>query len=114
MTLEGSDIRLFDLERIREIGASAVAEEALAGPLAKGDGFWIHVDVDVLDSQIMPAVDSPQDDGLSYEELGTLLRPMVHSDRAVGMQVTIYDPARDQDRQAGEGLVGFLVGLLKD
>lgn len=24
------------------------------------DGFWVHLDVDILDASVMPAVDSPE------------------------------------------------------
>lgn len=27
------------------------------------DGFWIHLDVDILDATIMPAVDTPTPEG---------------------------------------------------
>ncbi|HWD79474.1 MAG TPA: arginase family protein, partial [Kribbella sp.] len=43
-----------------------------ADPSAGGgelDGFWVHLDVDVLDAAVMPAVDSPEPDGIGHEEL---------------------------------------------
>jgi arginase len=62
---------------------------------AGADGFWMHVDVDVLDSDLMPAVDSPQPDGMTYQELVEVLRPLLASPRAMGIEVTIFDPERD-------------------
>jgi len=32
------------------------------------DGFWLHLDVDVLNDDIMPAVDSREKGGLFYDE----------------------------------------------
>jgi len=87
----------------------AVAARLTSEPLL---GAWIHCDVDVLDDTLMPAVDSRQPDGLSFEELDALLRPILDSGCAVGMQVTIYDPDLDPDRRAGRGLVECLVRLL--
>lgn len=72
------------------------------------DGFFIHLDVDVLDSRLMPAVDSPDPGGLSEEELVAVLRPLVHHPRALGMEVTIYDPALDPDRVCGRRIVEVL------
>lgn len=105
-------IRLLDLEGVRHLGPATAAEEALA-TLRAGDvpGFWIHLDVDVLDSTLMPAVDAPQPDGLSYEELSELLRPLLESGHAAGMQVTIYDPDRDPDGKVGRQLAAWLVQL---
>ncbi|HET9226798.1 MAG TPA: arginase family protein [Thermoanaerobaculia bacterium] len=73
------------------------------------DGFWIHLDVDVLDPGLMPAVDSPEPGGLSFEGLARLLGPLVRHPKALGMEVTIYDPELDPDRVAGSRLVDLLV-----
>ncbi len=43
----------------------------------------------------MPAVDSPEPDGLDYSEVAALLRGLLESPLAVGMEVTIYDPEAD-------------------
>ncbi len=37
------------------------------------DGYWLHLDVDILDPAVMPAVDSPSPDGLAPAELTGLL-----------------------------------------
>ena len=99
------------LTDVRDQGPVASAEAALAhfegGRL---QGFWIHLDVDVLDDSVMPAVDSRQPDGLSYEELGAVLRPLLHSPLAVGMEITILDPDLDPDGLSVESFVGFLEG----
>ena len=60
-------------------------------------GFWMHVDADVLDDAIMPAVDYRLPDGLSWEELTTVLRIAIASNGVVGLDVTIYNPKLDPD-----------------
>jgi arginase len=60
-------------------------------------GFWVHVDADVLDPSVMPAVDSPDPNGLAIDEVGLLLRMLVTSPRCTGFQLTIYDPDLDPD-----------------
>lgn len=59
------------------------------------DGYWIQVDVDVLDPIHMPAVDSPDPGGLSPDELIDLLRGLAPG--AWGASVTIFDPDLDPD-----------------
>lgn len=61
------------------------------------DGFWIYFDVDVLSNVIMPCVDSPQEDGMSYDELKLVLNPLIHSKKFKGIDITILDPTLDQD-----------------
>jgi arginase len=98
---------------LRQEGMAVAGSAAASRLIGSGvQGLWIHVDVDVLDDALMPAVDSRQDDGLTYTELSALLRPVFATDRVVGMQVTIYDPERDEGGVAGSRLVDWLVSLL--
>jgi arginase len=75
-------------------------------------GFWIHVDADVLNPSVMHAVDSPQAGGPAPEELLSILTPLVCHPYALGMNVTIYDPALDPDRSCARRLVQMLETLL--
>jgi arginase len=62
---------------------------------AELDGYWLHLDLDVLDESILPAVDSPASGGLSADELVALLRALAAD--AVGAHAGIYDPDLDPD-----------------
>lgn len=70
--------------------------------------FFVHVDVDVLDPSVMPFVDSPEPGGLDPDDLVALLAPLVRHPRAVGMELTIYDPKDDHDGRGAELLVSIL------
>ncbi|MGK9168791.1 arginase family protein [Inquilinus limosus] len=70
--------------------------------------FWLHLDVDILDQAVMPAVDSPGSPGLDYDGLAALLRGFLGSPRCLGLNVTIYDPDLDPDGTYARGLVGML------
>lgn len=67
---------------------SAVTEREL-------DGFWLHLDVDVLDDAVMPAVDSRTPGGLSYAELDIILQTLLSHPKAAGLEITILDPELD-------------------
>ncbi|MFG2714620.1 arginase family protein [Streptomyces goshikiensis] len=87
---------------IRALGASRVARAALDGlHPPEAAGFWVHLDADVLDPAVMPAVDSPEPGGLLPGELAELLAVLVGSPRCVGLNVTIYDPDLDPGLRAG-------------
>jgi arginase len=70
--------------------------------------FFVHVDVDVLDPLFMPFVDSPEPGGLDPDELVSLLAPLVHHPRAIGMELTIYDPRFDRDGRGAALLADIL------
>ena len=57
----------------------------------------------------MPAVDSPQPDGLRYDELSSILRLLLGSGLAVGMEVTIFDPDLDPDGKYASELTQALI-----
>ncbi|HKE51447.1 MAG TPA: arginase family protein, partial [Actinomycetes bacterium] len=89
-----SPITRYTAEEIRSRGASPVAELArdYLEAVRAAPGFWIHLDADVLHTDVMPAVDSPNPNGISLAELETILGTLLASPRAVGMHVGIYDP----------------------
>jgi arginase len=62
------------------------------------DGFWVHLDADILDDAIMPAVDYRMPGGLSWDELAAVLRAAAASDRMVGIDITILTPWYDAVR----------------
>ena len=98
-----------DLAAVRRKGAEAAAREAIAHLTRPGlDGFWIHLDVDVLDDAIMPAVKYRIPDGLSWQELETVLRVALRSGRALGLDITIFEPAKDQGGRIARALVDSL------
>ncbi|MBT2285063.1 arginase family protein [Paenibacillus polymyxa] len=65
----------------------------------KVDGYWLHLDADVLDASIMPCVDCPEPNGLYWNELEDILRTILDSNLIVGMTVAILDPDLDSVAQ---------------
>ncbi|MFB7368717.1 arginase family protein [Streptomyces sp. NPDC056222] len=102
-----SDLRAWDPAELAAATVTAFETPAL-------DGFWVHLDADVLDPSVMPAVDSPDPDGLLPDELVPLLGTLVRSERCVGLNVTIYDPDLDPDGTAGALLTDLVVAALTE
>jgi arginase len=75
-------------------------------------GYWLQVDVDVLDPSVMPAVDSPDPGGCTPDELVELLRGL--APRAVGASITVYDPDLDPDGMHARLLTDVLTAGLGD
>ena len=95
---------------LRDAAAAALAR--VASPHLRG--FWIHLDADVLNPIEMPAVDSPEPGGPTSDEIVDLLSPLVRHPRALGLQLTIYDPALDPARSCAARLVTMLAMSLAD
>jgi len=106
-----ADLLAFDLNDVRATGAATAAARAVAHLTRPGAParFWVHVDADVLDDAVMPAVDYRLPCGLSPEELSTVLARAMATGRVAGVEITIYNPALDPERAAGLTLVDALV-----
>lgn len=103
----------FDLDAVVREGPAAVAARAVEA-LAATDGFLVHLDVDVLDPEYMPAVDSPDPGGLRPEALRALLGPLLASGRAVGLELTIFDPDGDPTGRHARTIVDVVAGAFED
>lgn len=87
-------------------GLTAAAEQAAAVAGSGGGGYWLQVDLDVLDPRDMPAVDSPDAGELHPDQLVELLAALAPG--AIGASVTAFDPDLDPDGS----LVGLVVEVL--
>jgi arginase len=96
--IENTNIHYYDLNNLRKSGISACIH-SFFDSLSSGsaDGFWIHLDVDVLDPLIMPAVDSPDPGGLTWAELNLMLDSLLCHPLCTGLEITILDPDLDPD-----------------
>lgn len=109
--IEDTEIRVIDLAEIRKYGAAHAASRAV-DHLARPElsGFWMHLDADVVDDAVMPAVDYRLSGGLSWDDLETTLQAAIASRRAVGINVTIFNPKLDGD---GSIATAFVEALAK-
>jgi arginase len=104
LDLSGTRIESEEIERTAEAALDRVGGFAT--------GFWTAFDVDVLDPTLMPAVDSPIPGGLDLDQAAELLARLLRHPRALGLQVTIYDPNLDPHRSAAARLAELLVRAL--
>jgi arginase len=108
-----SKIHYFDLENLRNNGFRKTAEDFLRMVDEKNlDGFFIHFDVDVLKDEIMPAVDSRMEDGIDYENLKEILKPLIADKRCFGLEITILDPDYDTEGLYTQPFIENLIQII--
>jgi arginase len=89
-------ISVHDLRDVRQYGIETCTTRAIAtAARAKLAGVWLHLDVDVLDDELMPAVDYREPGGLTWKEVEHAVAAAVRTGRLIGLQVTIYNPSLD-------------------
>jgi arginase len=98
--IQCSRLAYFDLEAVRKVGIDKIVAQFLKTMFDNNtSGCWIHLDVDVIDDELMPCVDSRQPGGLNYNELILTLRLLLTSGHVAGIDITILDPDLDvEDR----------------
>jgi arginase len=105
-------IQLVEAKAIRRGDPQSLGRYVAQRLQAQAGRFWLHFDADVFDEGEMPAVTYPQPDGLSWDRLGDLLRPLASSPALVGISVADYVPDKDSDGHHARRLVELVGGLL--
>jgi arginase len=80
--LEGIPVDALTLSVLRRLGTMSKA-------------VWLHIDLDVLSGDALPAVDYPQPGGLSWSQLEALTTTAMQTDTVIGCDITIYNPDLD-------------------
>ncbi|GAA1813619.1 arginase family protein [Planosporangium flavigriseum] len=99
---------------VPQLRAEGAARSAQWARRVLGDclGYWVHLDVDVLDPAVMPAVDAPDPGGIAYAELELLLSGLVATPNCLGVEITVFDPDYDPTgAYAAELVESLVVGL---
>jgi arginase len=89
----GDRLAMVDGDRLAAdpAGAAAYACASLSDP------WWFHLDLDVLSTEALPAVDYPQPGGLGWEELASVATTALRAGPR-GWDITIYNPDLDPER----------------
>jgi arginase len=100
-------VALVDGERLAADPAGSAAAACASLP----DPWWFHLDLDVLSTQALPAIDYPQPGGLAWDEL-TLAATTALSAGPRGWDVTIYNPDLDPTRVHARRIVRFMGSVI--
>ncbi|WFE21699.1 arginase family protein [Solwaraspora sp. WMMD937] len=112
LDLQAAGIVTRPVPELRAEGAARSAQWA-RDQLADCAGYWVHVDVDVLDPAVMPAVDAPDPGGIAFAELELLLADLVDTPHCLGVELTVFDPDYDPDGSYAADIVSTLVAGLR-
>ena len=90
--------------------------EIHTGPDALAADFgiptWLHIDVDVLNQSVMPAVTYPQPNGPDFDQLSRILAPLAASPHLLGVSIADYRPDLDPDATSAASLVALVGQML--
>jgi len=72
----------------------------------------VHLDVDVLDDDLMPAVDYWHPGGLTWEEAAKILSGLLKASGARGLEITIFNPRLDPDGSCARHLCDLITNVI--
>jgi arginase len=93
-------------------GAEKSAHDALAHLHAGTREFMVHVDLDVIAQEDLPAVNVPDSGGLSFAELQTSLTEIAKQKNLLGLDIAQYNPDRDADGSGAKKIVELIAEVL--
>lgn len=111
--IQESDIDVYDKQRIVELGIEESVKTGLGSLTQRELPAWLHLDVDVLDPDVMPVM-FPEPGGLTLEETQKMLSLVWDSCRIVGLSVACYHPDLDVDGSAGKRIVALISETLRN
>jgi arginase len=85
---------------------------ALNHVVAAAKHFWLHVDLDVLSTEAMSAIDYPQSGGLSWGDLGEITSRALAHPSCAGWSVVIYNPDLDTNQTGAHEIVRYIEDVL--
>jgi arginase len=100
-----------EADELRRRGAAAVGADVAQRVVGVGR-YWVHLDVDILDETVLPAVTYPQPGGPDWKDIAFLLRPLLAGPGLVGLSVADLVPPLDPGDTYTNQLTELLVELL--
>lgn len=104
-------ITLHDLKTIQRNGLENTATSILS-TIPENARIFIHLDLDAICKKDLYAVYTPSDNGLSLEEVETLLSAILLDKRVIGMEVTEFSGIKDLDGTESIKLAKLLSEIL--
>lgn len=105
--LHGAEELRRDPEQIAALAAAHVAVQAC--------GWWLHVDLDVLDGKEFRACGAASDvsmpEGLTWAELTSVTRTALQADGCRGCSIVVYNPDLDPEGRDAQRIVAYLADV---
>jgi arginase len=97
-----------DADTVRGDGPAVTGELAAAHAGRDAEGFWLHLDLDVLDQVEFPATDYLMPGGLTWPELTQLIEAPARSPACLGLTLACFNPEKDADGSDAARIVELL------
>lgn len=107
-------VRLHSVEELHR-DAADLGRQAAAHATRKAPGWWLHIDLDVLEGKEFSACGAAADasmlGGLTWVELGTVTKAVFETGGCSGWSIGVYNTDLDPERQAAKRIISFVADV---
>jgi arginase len=105
-------VNCLSTEELREAGMAAAGGRVSGALTSSTDGYWVHLDLDIVDPGLFFANDAPVPDGIDWDELTALMTPLLRSPALAGFSLGCYNPEKDLDGANGTRIVQVIADVV--
>jgi arginase len=105
LAFNSSPAKLFTAQQVKKNGAADAAEEAARHLANRSDWIVCHLDVDVVDPSILPAVSYPTPGGLTVDEASLVVRTLMKTGKMKVLDLAAYNPSKDRGGASAKVIV---------
>jgi arginase len=110
--MQNSPMTLYPASLIRKEKMEKIAPKVAKRLSDSADWIICHLDLDVLDPKIIPAVDFPTNGGLTLKEVEQIVHELRETGKLKIFNLTAYDPTLDQSQTSGKRIVNLVSEIL--
>jgi arginase len=103
--MSSSPMKLYPAAILREEGITSTVNLAATSLADRCEWIACHLDADSLNPEMMPAVNFPERNGLNFEEVKAIVRPLRESGKLKLFELAGYNPTLDRKRRCATRLV---------
>jgi arginase len=107
-----SPMMLKKASALRRKGMENVAAEVARYGSERADWLVMHLDLDFLDSALMPAVNFPTPAGMEVSDIRVIANALKESGKLRVLNLTAYDPTKDPTGRCGRMIVKILADVV--
>ncbi|MEM5794743.1 MAG: arginase [Bacillota bacterium] len=96
LLLKASNVTVFTMQNIDELGIAAVMQQATRIAGQAGQGFHVSFDMDVLDTEVVSGVGTPVFGGITYREAHLAMELVARSRQLVSLELVEVNPILDR------------------
>lgn len=100
-----SPAKLYTAQQVRKTGAAGVGEEAARHLENRSDWIVCHLDVDVIDPELIPSVNYPTPGGLTIEETTKIVKTQMKTEKMKVLELAAYNAGKDRRGSSAKKIV---------